>query len=158
MGLWLRATIQWPPVSVQDCLEQAVRQYLFKDKEIKAVELKLEDDFEVEGNAELLVNCFLHLIDNAAHYVRSGQASCIVCRVHSSDRTVLIEDNGPGVLPRNIPYIFELFFSAGKLGTGMGLTYCRRVFKLMGASVHLTSKPGEVLTQFTITFPPLGSG
>lgn len=146
------------PVSVQDCLEQAVQQYPFRDKEIKAVELKLDDDFEVIGNADLLVNCFLQLIDNAAHYVRSGQASCIVCRIHSSARTVLIEDNGPGVLPRNIPYIFELFFSAGKLGTGMGLTYCRRVFKLMGASVHLTSKPEDVLTQFTITFPPLGPG
>jgi SSS family solute:Na+ symporter len=140
-------------LSVRDCLEQAVQQYPFQGKDIRAVELKLDQDFEIKGNRTLLMNCFLHVIDNAACYIRQGRANCLVCRIYGPARKVVIEDNGPGVLPRNVPYIFELFFSAGKLGTGMGLTYCRSVLKLMGASIHLTSKPGDALTQFTITFP-----
>ena len=62
------------------------------------------------------------------------------------------EDDGPGIPARNIPYIFELFFGAGKLSAGLGLTYCRRVLKNMNASIHLTSKPDSGVTEFTISF------
>jgi len=139
-------------LSIHQCLLEALRIYPFQDAESAAVRLEIEQDFIIKGSRKLLVNVFLHLIDNSVYYLRAGSADVLVCQVSGQKREVCFEDNGPGVPSRNIPYIFELFFSAGKLGTGMGLTYCRKVLKLMKGSIHLTSTQEDSKTRFAITF------
>lgn len=139
-------------LSIRDCLEEAWELYPFQEKVRPYVKIKVESDFSVEGNKGLLVNCFLQLMDNSAYYLHRGEAETLVCRVDGKTKSICFEDDGPGVPPRNVPYIFELFFGAGKLSSGLGLTYCRKALKFMGASIHLTSEHDSGVTEFTISF------
>lgn len=139
-------------LSIQECLQDALDLYPFEETVRPFVKIKVESDFSVLGNERLLMNCFLHLMDNVAYYLHRGEAETLVCRVDGKTRKIHFEDDGPGVLPRNIPYIFELFFGAGKLSAGLRLTYCRKALRFMGASIHLTSTPSSGVTEFTISF------
>tara|TARA_B100000965_G_scaffold406457_1_gene445510 strand:+ start:85 stop:2883 length:2799 start_codon:yes stop_codon:yes gene_type:complete len=138
-------------LSVRDCLQEAIQAYPFKNNEFTTLELDTLEDFEIEGNRNLLVHTFTHLLNNAFYYVSEGTATYVICRI-DQDGKVIFENDGPGIDPRDIPYLFDLFFSRGKLGTGLGLTFCRKALKVMNASIHYTSKPGGKNTQFTITF------
>ena len=139
-------------LSMQECLQAALKQYPFQGREREAVTLNVETDFQTNGNKQLIINCFLHLIDNTAYYIQTGKATRLTCTIQGSTKEIHIEDDGPGIPARNIPYIFELFFSAGKLGPGMGLTYCRRILELMGATICFVSKPESSGAKFTLHF------
>tara|TARA_B100000989_G_scaffold298516_1_gene288217 strand:+ start:996 stop:3674 length:2679 start_codon:yes stop_codon:yes gene_type:complete len=139
-------------ISIKECLLDALEVYPFHEKVRSFVKLKVESDFTIQGNRILLMNSFLHLMDNAAHYLHNGEAETLVCRVDGATNKIHFEDDGPGVPPANIPYIFELFFGSGKLSAGMGLTYCRKALKFMGASIHLTSGQNSGVTEFTVSF------
>ncbi len=58
--------------------------------------------------------------------------------------TILITDNGPGILPEHIDYIFDPFFttkSPGK-GTGLGLSVCHTIIEAMGGVIRVVSENG----------------
>ena len=144
-------TEEW--LSMKDCLQAALRQYPLEGQVRDFTEINIKSDIIIKGSNELVINCFLHLIDNPYYYIRSHKATKLRCTIDGTRREIILEDDGPGIPPRNIPYIFELFFSSGKLGPGMGLTYCRRALQLMGATIHLSSKQESSHTEFTLSFP-----
>ena len=71
-------------------------------------------------------------------------------------RTITVEDNGVGISPEALPYIFNRFYRAdttGKIkGTGLGLAIVRHAVEAHGGSICASSTPGE-RTVFTIHLP-----
>ena len=63
-------------------------------------------------------------------------------------------DNGPGIPPEQIPYVFERFYQAGGLrtGVGLGLAIAKELTTLLGGSIAVASKPGQGAT-FSVTLP-----
>ena len=81
--------------------------------------------------------------------------TCAVCgeRVRGAAAVLSVRDNGAGVDPAALPYIFEPFYStkSEQQGTGMGLAMVARVVHEDGGHVLLSSRRGD--TRFSLVFP-----
>jgi len=62
-----------------------------------------------------------------------------------------VADNGPGIAPENLEYIFDPGFSTkfdkqtGQLSNGLGLVQIRYLAEQMGGRVEVSSRPGETI-------------
>jgi signal transduction histidine kinase len=69
-----------------------------------------------------------------------------------------IEDDGVGIQPDDVPFVFKRFFRCAKhhsqevKGTGLGLSIVKRAVEAHGGSIRLHSEPGK-RTAFLITVP-----
>ncbi len=52
---------------------------------------------------------------------------------------VEIADNGPGINTRDLPFIFDPFFSNKKQGTGLGLSNVKKIIEAHGGSIDVTT-------------------
>ena len=77
-------------------------------------------------------------------------------RVGISDETdeavIEVEDDGPGISTENLARIFNPFFTTRETGTGLGLPAVRRIARLHGGRVDVSSALGEG-SVFTIHLP-----
>ena len=69
-------------------------------------------------------------------------------------RILVIEDNGSGILPHELPKIFNRGYvgSNGSGGTGMGLYLVKQTCSALGISLTAQSEKGR-FTRFTFVFP-----
>jgi signal transduction histidine kinase len=104
----------------------------------------------VAGRREELLQVLLNLLDNA----RAAGATRIVLRL--APRELLVIDDGRGIPPEQLERVFEPTFSTTTSGTGLGLAIVRRLVDGWGATIAVTSRPGEGTT-FSIRFAPAGS-
>ena len=69
---------------------------------------------------------------------------------------ICVEDNGIGIAPEALPFIFNRFYRADKTGkikgTGLGLAIVKHAVETHGGSIRAESEPG-VRTAFIITQP-----
>jgi hypothetical protein len=70
---------------------------------------------------------------------------------------IQIKDNGPGILPQNLPQIFDPFFSTKFLGRGLGLAVVLAVVEHHKGSIKVSSLPDQQ-TIFDLYFPVTPSG
>jgi signal transduction histidine kinase len=94
-----------------------------------------------------LKQVLLNLIENAVKY--SPKNSPIeVSLLHTfTGSTIKIRDHGDGILPDEVPHIFERFYrgsnSHRQAGSGLGLSVVQLLVEAMGASIQVESSPGE---------------
>jgi signal transduction histidine kinase len=71
---------------------------------------------------------------------------------------IVVEDNGEGIAPDQLPKIFQLFVSGkGTRGTGLGLPVSEKILKEHGGRILIDSELGKG-SRFTLEFPAvLGS-
>ena len=67
---------------------------------------------------------------------------------------IMVSDNGPGIPPEQLPYVFERFYQASGLraGFGLGLAIAREIVSAHGGKIEADSSPGEG-TRFIVTLP-----
>ncbi len=65
-----------------------------------------------------------------------------------------VQDAGTGILERDLPRIFDPFFSTRERegGTGLGLSIVHGIVQEHGASIEVESEPGRG-ARFTVCFP-----
>ena len=94
-------------------------------------------------NPSLFVQAVNNLIENALKY--GGEKSEIEC-VLGNDKTIAIQDRGPGIPPETRDRIFERFYRIDKGrsratgGTGLGLSIVRHIVTLHGFSIKETGR------------------
>lgn len=66
--------------------------------------------------------------------------------------TLVISDTGGGIAPRDMPDIFNPFFTTKPTGTGLGLSLCRKIVRLHKGAMEIDNRLGVGVT-FTITLP-----
>jgi len=70
---------------------------------------------------------------------------------------VTVKDNGIGILPEDMPHIFERFFrgrNAGPGGSGLGLAIARDIVEAHGGRISVESAPGDG-TSVTVSLPAM---
>lgn len=91
--------------------------------------------------------------NNLAPGLRIRIGACVGA---AGEVVITVQDDGVGISPEALPYIFNRFYRAdgsGKVkGTGLGLSIVKHAVELHGGSVTVESKPGDA-TLFRIKLP-----
>jgi signal transduction histidine kinase len=103
----------------------------------------------------------LNLLSNACKFTEQGEVTLAAApdRVDGADwLKITVADTGIGMTPEQTEKLFEEFIQADASmsrkygGTGLGLAISRRLCRMMGGDIGLTSAPG-VGTTFTVRLP-----
>jgi signal transduction histidine kinase len=103
----------------------------------------------VVGNAALVNQVLLNLIDNALKFVPADRAPRVVIQASESENhvRVSVKDNGIGIAPAYHARIFDLFVRLHKPaaypGTGIGLALVKKAMDRMMGKVGVESVPGQ---------------
>jgi PAS domain S-box-containing protein len=113
----------------------------------------------VNGDMARLTQVFGNLLNNASKYTPEGGEITLRSTVHVDGITIDIEDNGIGIPPDKIEYIFDIFQQADNTlekvygGLGLGLTLVKELVELHGGTVNATSKGKNKGSCFTVFLP-----
>lgn len=116
----------------------------------------------VIGDPDRLKQVLTNLVGNAVKFTDRGEVF-INMTLASRDETemtlrIAVHDTGIGIDEKDLPKLYEVFSQVdGSMvrkhgGTGLGLAICKRLLKMMGGDVQVTSElgVGSVFT-FTVT-------
>ncbi|MGF1709536.1 hybrid sensor histidine kinase/response regulator [Vibrio kagoshimensis] len=118
-----------------------------------------EQDYLVHANDTMFSFILFNLLRNALHYFDDYPKSYIEIKLKTGEKfnQILFKDYGPGIDPKVVERIFDDFFTHQKYdGSGLGLSYCKRVMTLFDGSIHCQSVYGK-FTEFKLVFPKVAS-
>jgi signal transduction histidine kinase/CheY-like chemotaxis protein len=103
----------------------------------------------------------LNLLSNACKFTKGGAVRLSIARAEEADQhwvDFAVSDTGIGMTEEQLGRLFQEFTQADASttrqfgGTGLGLAISRRLCRLMGGDITVTSVPGEGST-FTVRLP-----
>lgn len=122
---------------------------LIVDKRGNKLETEIGGELLVFGNADLLSQVAINLIQNANAHTENGVIRLCAMR-ESVQITVTVSDNGSGITPELLPHVFERGVSEG--GTGFGLYLCKTAVDAHSGEMGIVSELGKGTT-VTFTLP-----
>ena len=151
------------PVSLAQIFADVMRsaRVIGEDKEIHfVVDIPEEQPFMIEGDYGRLRQMFLIVLDNAVKFSERGGKVHLTLVSRDGLIKAQIADQGIGIAPEELPYIFEKFYKSkltqNEKGTGLGLMIAKQIILRHGGDVEVQSVTGEGTT-FTFTFMELTS-
>jgi len=125
----------------------------------KGVEVAVEEFEEtpVVGDASLIRQLVMILLDNAVKFTDAGGAVRIGVSMHEGTPTFVVEDTGIGIKTEDLSRIFQRFFRGDTArsrtdGAGLGLSIASWIAREHGADIAVSSEPGKG-TRVVVTFP-----
>lgn len=145
------------PVHVETFLEQVVQESQASLAAHRVSIVVESGEGPVWFDPHLIGRVFRHLLENAAQYTPAGSKVILRSRRDSGNLEFLVEDNGPGIDPRDLPLIFEKFYrgkqrSTTTKGSGMGLAITRALLAAHGGVIDVQSRQGQG-TKFRVQIP-----
>lgn len=93
-----------------------------------------------------LKQALLNIYLNAFQALEGTPDARVAARIYKDDSAnsivLVVEDNGPGIVPEDLRRIFDPFFTTRARGTGLGLSITRRLVEASGGEVRVRSKKG----------------
>ena len=145
------------PIELQAFFDEFVQQARFLAREREVV-LRSGLPITLLADPDLLKEILFNLVDNAAQHVGKGGNITLGWRASAGNVEIWVEDNGEGIAPEDLPFIFEPFYrgdrsrSRRRGGTGLGLTLARALVEAHGGQIRVSSQLGEGAC-FTFTLP-----
>jgi signal transduction histidine kinase len=99
----------------------------------------------VIGNDGKIHQVYLNIISNAIQAIENKGSITIKTNHRDRNFMVTISDSGIGIASKDLPRVFDAFFTT-KLpgsGTGLGLTITYDIIKEVGGSIDITSELGK---------------
>ena len=127
------------------------------------LELRLPEELgELHADVTKVRQSLLNLLSNAAKFTENGRITLAVSR---DEHEIVFEvaDTGIGLTPEQLGNLFQAFAQADAStqrkygGTGLGLALSRKLVRLMGGDITVTSEPGQG-SSFRITMPTQVTG
>jgi signal transduction histidine kinase len=107
----------------------------------------------IRADRHRLEQVLLNLALNAFRFMPGGGWFSMRGTEHASGTVeILVHDTGPGIVPDDLPRIFEAGFSTRAGSSGLGLAVCRQILEQHGGSISAESRPGEGAT-FRLCLP-----
>ncbi|MEW5737841.1 MAG: ATP-binding protein [Myxococcota bacterium] len=130
----------------------------------KGLELIIEVDEALKGPARgdptRIGQIVSNLVSNAVKFTDEGKVRVLARRTDRDGVRLTVSDTGPGIPAAQHERIFDPFTQAHAAssrrygGTGLGLTITRRLARLMGGDVRVTSAPGAgSVFEVTLSLP-----
>ena len=130
------------------------------DRRQQGPRLMLQDiaPVRVYGDADQLKQVLVALLDNAFKYTPYEGSVSLSLACDENDAIVKVSDTGIGILPEDLPHIFERFYRADRTrsrdrgGSGLGLTIAQSIAQEHQGTIEVESAPGRGST-FTLRLP-----
>ena len=113
----------------------------------------------VEADMRLVERVLFNLLGNAIKHTRPDGHIIVSVKQEGASALLSVADDGEGIPPEKLPYIFEEFYKANESsnGTGIGLALIKAVAELHKGSVSVESTLGKGST-FTLRLPLVQKG
>ncbi|MBP1154665.1 MULTISPECIES: HAMP domain-containing sensor histidine kinase [unclassified Paenibacillus] len=111
----------------------------------------------MKADAHRMKQVFVNLLSNALKFTPSSGRVKVELRENANYIEILVADNGIGISPDDLPYIFERFYRADKSrgretgGSGIGLAIVRTIVEAHSGEVWAES--GDKGSRFQLCFP-----
>jgi len=145
--------------SMKHFLKDAVSRFLTRaETENKSIILDCDDGIVLNCDEGWLLEAVGNIIKNALDHMDAGNEVHIFCDETPVVINITIKDNGQGIDPEDIHYVFKRFyrsrFSKDRQGVGIGLTLSKTIVEKHGGSIMVESELGKG-TAFHLAFPKL---
>jgi signal transduction histidine kinase len=101
----------------------------------------------VLADINMIERVLSNLIENALAHTPAGGRVAVELREKDGRARVRVIDSGTGIDKRDIPFIFDRFFSSGRegvssgRGSGLGLAIAQKIAELHGSRIRVESEP-----------------
>lgn len=115
----------------------------------KAISIIYEpkENAKIKADQTLMVRMLINLIDNSIKYGKEGGTVRISFKNIEGGVEISVEDNGIGISPEDLPFVFDRFYRADKSrsseGNGLGLSIVKWIADLHNGKVSINSICGE---------------
>jgi len=112
----------------------------------------------LRGDPTRLRQILINLVGNGVKFTENGSVKIFVEKDSDMKLLFSVKDTGIGIPADKQQLIFESFTQADSMttrkygGTGLGLTICQKLTRILGGEIGLSSAPGEGST-FFFTYP-----
>lgn len=132
-----------------DCIEALRTEFAPENIEITD-ENTVGADAEIYADAAQFRRVISNIVRNCVKYMDKSERVIRIRRTDSGDFVQIeIEDNGCGIAPEELPYIFDRYYraqaaSASKIeGTGIGLSIAKKIVEDHGGTIRAQSEQGR---------------
>ena len=112
----------------------------------------------VSGDAARLRQLVMILVDNAIRHSPTDGRVGVQVRADGGGASLIVEDDGPGIRPEDLPHLFERFYRAHGApggGTGLGLAIAAWIVDRHGGWIEVANR-GEGGARFVVHLPATG--
>lgn len=112
----------------------------------------------VEGDIQLIKQALRIFVDNSIKYTPGGEKITVAVTQIKDEARVTIQDNGIGMVPDDLPYIFDRFYRSDDSrarktgGTGLGLSIAKWIVHRHGGHMEVMSRK-DFGTRITVVLP-----
>jgi len=110
----------------------------------------------IKADVDRLRRVFTNLLDNAVKFSKEQGTITISANDSDEEVSVQIKDDGIGISPEDLPFIFDLFYrgrsTAKKEGSGVGLGTVKAIVEGHGGRIFVSSELGKG-TVFEVRLP-----
>lgn len=127
-----------------------------RDKETH-INVDCPKDLRVFADIDRLKQILINLVSNSIKYSKESVNIFITVKENKDKIVFSVKDNGMGISPEELPFIFDKFYRVDKSrqtngGTGLGLNIVKDLVELHGGSIYAQSQINE-WTEFTFELP-----
>jgi len=153
--------LQKQPIDLRAVLREALdaTDVLMRER-THQIELNLpEQPVTVVGDSTRLVQVLANLLNNAARYTLQGGLIQVSLVRQKQTARITVEDNGRGIDPEVLPYIFDTFsqgqrsLARSEGGLGLGLTLVKQLVQMHGGVVEAQSSGADQGSRFVVIIP-----
>lgn len=117
-------------------------------------------DREIHGDPDRIRQVFVNLVTNAVKFTPPGGCIRVAARPEGTMARIEVRDNGAGIPPEFLPFLFDPFRQAdqgsnrrGQEGLGLGLALVQRLAELHGGHVTCESEGPDRGATFRVYLP-----
>jgi len=155
----VRSTFEFKKLQLDEVIDEVLSDARVL-AEMKAQHIEVVDlqPVKILGDQARLYQLFFNIMDNAIRYGSESGKIWITLRIQDNWNIAEIRDNGPGILPEDLPHIFDRFYRAQKDrarktgGSGLGLSICQLIAHSHDGEIEVESESGEG-TVFRVKLP-----
>jgi signal transduction histidine kinase len=151
------------PVALHGVIDQAVAfcEHVLQTNGVCVERQFLDEGPVVQATSEQLVQVFVNLLTNACQAAPPVSGRILLKTLHAEGAapgriTVVVEDNGSGIAPENVPHVFAPFFTTKRSthGIGLGLSITKNIVEDHDGTIRVESQFGRG-TRFLLELPEL---
>ena len=145
--------------NISEMMERIKKSFHFRaGQEEKEIILSGDESIDFVCDRNWLIEAVMNIVKNALDHTEKGGLIRIEWKMSASSLQIAIKDNGTGIHPEDLYYIFKRFYrsrySKNTQGIGLGLPLAKSIIEAHGGSIAADSGLGAG-SAFYINFPTL---